>query len=184
MTLPPRAKLVLLVSLFILPIVASAIAYRYAHVEPTANYGELLPPRPMPGPILVRPDGSVFIFPQVSGKWVLLANDTGTCPAACQEKLVTMRQARLALGRNAARVERVFIVDEPRLAPEFEAAFPGMHVASRVAGVSMPEGPGNDRAHIYLVDPHGDVMMRWPARADGRRMIKDLERLLKASQIG
>ena len=43
---------------------------------------------------------------------------------------------------------------------------------------------GNDRAHIYLIDPHGDVMMRWPAAPDGRRMIRDLERLLRASQIG
>ena len=184
MTLSPRAKLVLLVSLFILPIVASALAYRYAHLEPTANYGELIPPHPMPGTILVRPDGSVFIFPQVSGKWVLVANDTGTCPAACQSKLVTMRQVRLALGRNASRIERVFLVDESRLAPELEAAYPGMLVASRVRGTPMPEGPGNDRGHIYLLDPHGDVMMRWPAAGDGRRMIKDLDRLLRASQIG
>ena len=184
MTISPRAKLALLVSLFLLPIVASALVYRFAHVEPTANYGELLPPHPMPGAILVRPDGSVFIFPLVSGKWALLANDTGSCPASCQEKLVTMRQARLALGRNASRVERVFIVDESHLAPELETAFPGMYVASRALGSSMPQGPGNDRGHIYLLDPHGDVMMRWPAQPDGRRMIKDLERLLKASQIG
>ncbi len=42
----------------------------------------------------------------------------------------------------------------------------------------------NDRAHLYLVDPLGNVMMRFPANADPRRMQKDLERLLKASQIG
>jgi len=115
---------------------------------------------------------------------VLVANDTGACPASCEAKLVTLRQVRLALGRNATRVERVFLVDESRLAPELESAYPGMHVASRVLGSAMPEGPGNDRGHIYLVDPRGNVMMRWPAKPDGRRMIKDLERLLKASQIG
>ena len=184
MTLSPRTKLVLLVSLFLLPILASALVYRFVHVEPTANYGELLPPRPMHGTVLVRPDGSVFAFPQVSGKWVLLANDAGSCPAACQSKLVTMRQARLALGRNASRMERVFVVDDARLAPELEQAYPGLRVASRPAGMPMPEGPGNDRGHIYLIDPHGDVMMRWPAQPDGRRMVRDLDRLLRASQIG
>jgi hypothetical protein len=35
-----------------------------------------------------------------------------------------------------------------------------------------------------VADPHGNVMMRWPAQPDPRRMIRDLERLLKASQIG
>ena len=45
-------------------------------------------------------------------------------------------------------------------------------------------GAGNDRAHIYLVDPRGNVMMRWPANPQMRGMLKDLERLLKASQIG
>jgi len=184
MTLTPRAKLVLLASFFLLPIVASMLVYKYGHVEPSANYGELLPPKPMPGTVLVRPDGGVFAFPQVSGKWVLLANDAGSCPASCQSKLVTMRQVRLAMGRNAERVERVFLVDDARLAPELVAAWPGLRVASRPAGMAMPEGPGNDRAHIYLIDPHGDVMMRWPAAPDGRRMIKDLDRLLRASQIG
>ena len=48
----------------------------------------------------------------------------------------------------------------------------------------LPPGAANDRAHIYLVDPLGNVMMRWPAKPDMRRMLKDLERLLKASQIG
>ncbi len=42
----------------------------------------------------------------------------------------------------------------------------------------------NDRAHVYVADPLGNVMMRFPANAEPRRMLKDLERLLKASQIG
>ena len=50
--------------------------------------------------------------------------------------------------------------------------------------MALPLAPVNDRAHIYLVDPRGNVMMRFPANAEPRRMLKDLERLLKASQIG
>ncbi len=51
-------------------------------------------------------------------------------------------------------------------------------------GMVLPLAPVNDRAHIYLADPLGNVMMRFPAKAEPRRMLKDLERLLKASQIG
>ena len=50
--------------------------------------------------------------------------------------------------------------------------------------VRVEAGPANDRAHIYLADPHGNVMMRWSSQPDFRGMLKDLVRLLKASQIG
>ena len=184
MTVSPRAKLLLLAAFFLLPIVASFLAYRYVKPEPTANYGELVPPTLVPATLMIGTAQEPFIFGQLSGKWVLVTNDRGGCPASCAEKLVTMRQVRLALGRNASRVERVLVVDDGRIAPDLAQAFPGMIAATLPAGQQMPAGAGNDRDHIYLVDPHGNVMMRWPAKADGPRMIRDLDRLLRASQIG
>jgi hypothetical protein len=38
--------------------------------------------------------------------------------------------------------------------------------------------------HIYVVDPLGNLMMRYPEDPDPGRVIKDLERLLKLSRIG
>ena len=184
MRLSSRAKLLLLAAFFLLPIVASFLAYRYVKPEPTANYGELLAVVPAPSTLFIGTSQEPFIFGQLTGKWILVANDSGACPEACVEKLVAMRQVRLAVGRNASRVERVFIVDDGRIAPELAGAFPGMVAATRPAGQPMPAGAGNDRDHIYLIDPHGNVMMRWPAKAEGPRMIRDLDRLLRASQIG
>ena len=185
MKLGPRAKLVLLAALFALPIVASVLAYAFFRHQPTANYGELIAPRLVTAQPFERPGGGRFSFEEVRGRWVLVASDSGGCPAACLEKLVSMRQVRLALGRRASRVERVFVVDDVR-APPAEALreFEGTVVALTPRGLALPPGAANDRAHIYLVDPHGNVMLRWPAAADRRRMLKDLERLLKASQIG
>ena len=40
------------------------------------------------------------------------------------------------------------------------------------------------RDHIYLIDPLGNLMMRFPKDADPARMVKDLKRLLKISRIG
>jgi cytochrome oxidase Cu insertion factor (SCO1/SenC/PrrC family) len=186
MKIGPRAKLVLLCSIFALPIVASLVAYRFFRPEPTANYGELLlPPRAIPDHPLAREDGSAFRFAELRDRWALVASDSGACPAACTEKLHAMRQVRLALGRNASRVARVFVVDDLK-APDAAAFAPReeLVIALTPTGLAMPPGPANDRAHIYLIDPRGNVMMRWPARPDYRRMMKDLERLLKASQIG
>jgi len=186
MKVSPRAKLMLLAALFALPIAASLTAYRFFRPEPTANYGELiLPPQSLVADALSRPGGAAFRFGELRERWILVASDSGACDAQCAAKLRVMRQVRLALGRNASRVARVFVVDDG-LAPD-PAAFAApedLVVAVMPPGVAIPGGPANDRTHIYLADPRGNVMMRWPAQADFRRMLKDMELLLKASQIG
>lgn len=181
-----RAKLVAIVALFALPIAASFLAYHLYRPEGTASYGELLlPPAEVTTSSFIRTGGGAFRFAELRGKWVLVASDSGACPAACAAKLTLMRQVRLMLGRNAGRVERVFVADDPvPLAPEALAPFEGTVAITPPLGMPQPPAPANDRAHVYLVDPLGNVMMRFPAEAEPRRMLRDLERLLKASQIG
>ena len=186
MKISPRAKLALIAAFFALPIAASLTVYRFFPPEPTANYGELiLPPQSLVEDTLQRPDGTAFRFRELRDRWILVASDSGTCDAHCAAKLHFMRQVRLALGRDASRVARVFVVDDG-LAPGPAALAPleDLVVAVTPRSVAMPAGAANDRAHIYLVDPRGNVMMRWPSQPDFRRMLKDLVRLLKASQIG
>ena len=182
----PRGKLVALAALFAAPIVASVIAYNFVEPRSPASFGELLlPPAAVTTQRFGRAGGGEFAFGEVAGKWVLVASDSGACPESCRGKLATMRQVRLALGRNAPRVERVFVVDDLR-APAAGLAdeFAGTRLVLTPAGMRLPPGAANDRAHVYLVDPHGNVMLRWPAGGDRKRMLGDLQRLLKASQIG
>ena len=182
----PRAKLVAIAALFAAPIVASIVAYNVIEAKPTGNYGELLlPPARVTAQRLGALGGGEFSFGNLAGKWVMVVSDSGDCPMMCREKLEAIRQVRLALGRNAPRVERVFVVDDVRTRePQVPAEFEGTRVALTPTGLTLPPGAGNDRAHIYLVDPRGNVMMRWPAGADRKRMLGDMQRLLKASQIG
>ena len=187
MRLGPRAKLLLLVSIFALPMIASYVAATWLRPEATGNYGELLlPPAGVTSQPFERPEGGALRFEELRGKWVMVASDSGACPAACAAKLQAMERTRLALGRNASRVERVFVADDLRApdAAALLAAHPGLQIAVTRRGLTLPPGAANDRAHIYLVDPRGNVMMLWPAEPDYRRMFRDLERLLKASQIG
>jgi hypothetical protein len=134
----------------------------------TANYGELIAPRPLAG----------APFEALRGKWVLVTADAATCGAGCENKLYVMRQIRRAQGKDMDRIERLWLLADagtPR--PELLAAIEGTRVAVyRDAGIS----PG----YIYLVDPLGNLMMRFPRDADGLRMIRDLQQLLKASSIG
>lgn len=186
MKLSPRAKLLLVVAIFALPIAASFLAYHLVEPKATGNYGELLlPPATITPHAFERAAGSSFRFESLRGRWVIVVSDSGTCPAPCVEKLTAVHKARLSLGREAGRVTRVFVADD-LAAPDAAAlaAFPGTEAVRTPQGLQLPPGAVNDRAHIYLVDPLGNVMMRWPARAEPKRMLQDLKRLLKASQVG
>ena len=182
----PRIKLLAIMALFALPIIASTIAYRYFRPAATANYGELLvPPAAITTARFQRADGGAFGFEELRGKWVLIASDSGACPQSCAAKLLMMRQVRLMLGRNATRMTRVFVADDTHpMAPASLAPYEGTVAITPPPGTTSSLSPVNDRAHFYLADPLGNVMMRFPAGADPRLMLKDLERLLKASQIG
>lgn len=181
-----RLKLVVIMALFAAPIAASWIAYHFFRPQATSNYGELIaPPAAVTTTQFVRIGGGAFRFEELRGRWVLIASDSGACPESCVDKLTLMRQVRLMLGRNAGRVERVFVADDTRpVAPGALEPFEGMVAITPPTGMALPLAPLNDRAHLYLVDPLGNVMMRFPAKAEPRRMLKDLERLLKASQVG
>ena len=49
----------------------------------------------------------------------------------------------------------------------------------------LPTAPGaTDADHLYLVDPLGRLMMRFPKNANPNKIKKDLGRLLAASSIG
>jgi len=45
-------------------------------------------------------------------------------------------------------------------------------------------GDADAASSIWLADPIGNVVLRWPAEPDIKRLFKDLSRLLYASRIG
>jgi len=186
MTWGSRTKLVAIMALFALPIVASTVVYLWFPPSSSAAYGELLhPPAPVTTAAFLRVGGGEFRFAELRGRWILVASDSGACPPACAHKLTLMRQVRLMTGRNASRIARVFVADDTHpLAPAALADHEGTVAITPPPGMALPLSAVNDRAHVYLVDPLGHVMMRFPVDAEPRRMLRDLERLLKASQVG
>ena len=170
-----RVKLALIGAFFFLPVVAGTLAWWLDLVPGSAgNYGTLLTPRPL-APLAA-----------LKGKWVLVQFDRGACDAWCERKLYIMRQARRAQGREMQRVERLWLVtDTERPRAELLTAIEGTRIApadAALAGTFPAERSVAD--HIYLVDPLGNLMMRFPRDPDPSRLIKDLQRLLKVSQFG
>ena len=134
---------------------------------------------------LVLPDGSSTRF---TGKWSLLYVGSGSCPAACQQVLYEVRQVRQALGKEMARVQRYFIATSGTPdAQLIQAAHPDLIVIdTAVAGGDRILATLGDHseADVFVVDPMGNIMMRFPVGTSMKDMHKDLSLLLKASTIG
>ena len=174
-------------ALCLAPFVAAVIVYFYWQPAGGANYGELIPAHVLSDPPLRLLDQRPFKLSALRGKWVLLQLDQADCEAACRAKLYDMRQVRLAQGREMERVERVWLIlDEAPLETLLMREYDGTRMLRASGSPIVAEFPpaGGARDHIYLIDPHGNLMLRFPKHADPRRMYKDLARLLRASRIG
>jgi hypothetical protein len=184
--------LYLLLAVCLAPVIASYTAYYLLPPGGRTNYGTLIEPqRPLPALTLHRLDGSAVPAASLRGSWTMVQVDGGACDAGCEKKLWKMRQVRLTTGRDADRVQRVWlIVDDASLATMLMREYDGTLLlrarADEVAAfLPVADDPTAMLAdHIWLIDPLGNLMMRWPKDADPSRMKKDLGKLLKASGIG
>lgn len=183
-----RIKLLALAAFFALPVVAGYVVF-FFDLAPggTANYGTLLPARPLSDAVLQDHEGREFRFSDLRGKWIMVQFDSGVCAEYCERKLYFMRQTRKALGKNTARVERLWLVTDGQVPnSRLMQAIEGTRLARTAASPIAAEFPAERAAsdHIYLVDPNGNLMMRFPRDPDPSRMLKDLQRLMKVSGIG
>jgi cytochrome oxidase Cu insertion factor (SCO1/SenC/PrrC family) len=171
------------------PVIAAWLAFFVFPPGKLMNYGELIEARPLPDTPLPLLDGKPFRLSELKGRWVMLQIDGGACPDACQVKLYQMRQVRLTQGREMERIERVWLIDDAaQLDTVVMRAFDGTRMLRAAASPFLAQFPaatgGSVRDHIYLVDPLGNLMMRFPKDADPSRIKKDIERLLRVSRVG
>ena len=175
-----RSALVGLAALFFLPLAGAFWLYYAGGWRPagSTNNGELImPARPLPAAETLR------------GKWTLVYVGDGACAADCRQALWTMRQTRLLLAEDMDRVQRVFLAetgccDRPFLEREhagLRTVTPDDPAAKAWLG-EFPRTPG--RQFLYIVDPLGNLMMRFDVAQNPKGLKSDLEKLLKLSHIG
>ncbi len=187
-----RRQLLLVASVFFVPLAAAVALYFSASWRPPVGvqHGELIdPPRPLPEMAFNLPDGGTAARDVLRGRWFLVHVVAGTCDQRCLEALADLRRLRLALDKDAPRVRRVLLHDGSCCDAGSPAAEPDL----LVLGAAGSEGgalralfpPATDGSTgIYIVDPHGNLMMSYPATGAARGLLKDLERLLRLSTIG
>lgn len=185
-----RLKMLLIWAVCAAPVVASYLSYYVVEPQGRINHGTLItPPKPMaaePGLAFTDLQGQAVAPQALQGQWLLVSVAGGACDAACERQLYLQRQLREVLGRDKDRVDRVWLIPDqaevrPALLPALAQAWTLRVDAARLSQWLQADAGQTLSSHLYLVDPRGDWMMRFPADADPVRIKKDLMRLLKAS---
>jgi len=180
--------------LFIGPLAAAGFVY-YAVPDwrpgGLVNHGELIqPPVVMPQISLAGPDGATLIAEPLRRRWTMIYVDDSGCAARCEDILFQTWQVRYLLHRDLDRVRRILVYTGE---PPDPALIAQRHRDLLVADASAagapallaalpPEAATGDA--VYLVDPLGNLMMRFPLTGTWQDMHKDLKKLLKLSRIG
>ncbi|MEO6015768.1 MAG: hypothetical protein ABIP46_00820 [Polaromonas sp.] len=188
-----RWKMIAVLLVCAAPVIASYFTYYVIRPEGRRNYGDLIDPqRPLPSIPAVAALGAAGPagdLTALKGQWLLMSVAGGACDKACQQRLYFQRQMREALGKEKDRLDWVWLVDDDaaidtRLRPALASSTTLRVPAAALAQWLLPAAGQHLEDHIYLVDPLGNLMMRFPANMDtaGAASAKrDLDRLLRAS---
>jgi hypothetical protein len=185
-----RLKMLLMLLICAAPVIASYIAYYFWQPEARHHHGELItPPRDLPQQMARDVHGQALSLTSLKGQWLLLVAAPGECNEHCEKNLYLQRQLREALGKDKDRLDRVWLVEgdapvRPALLPALEQATV-LHVDPSVLHAWLQASRGHAlQDHLYVIDPMGNWMMRFPANMDvhsASKAKRDLERLMRAS---
>jgi len=182
----------LLAAIFFLPLIASFYMYYGSEWRPVASteHGELYrPARPLPQAELRDSKGQVAPVNVFGEKWALVYVGGGACDDVCKSSLYFMRQTRLSLNNEMTRLNRVFLATAACCDNEFlDREHPGLltlDASGPEAASLIAAFPAADRERsLYIVDPLGNLVMRYDTRDTPKGLLDDLKKLLKLSHIG
>ncbi len=185
-----RWKLFALLLVCVAPVVASYFTYYVIRPEGRRNFGALVQPqRPMPAISTTDLQGNAGLLADLQKQWLVVSVAPGICDTACEKRLYLQRQMRESLGKNKERLDWVWLVsDREPVRKELSNGISTAQVRradpAALAQWLQPEAGHELQEHLYVIDPMGNWMMRFPANLDaaGASSAKrDLERLVRAS---
>ncbi len=182
-----RIKMLLVLLVCAAPVVASYFTYYVIRPEGRRNYGQLIDPvRPLPSVLGYANNGEAVNLTSLQHQWLLISVGGSSCNPTCEQHLYLQRQIREGLGKEKGRLDWVWLRtgDEALsdVVKQGTSAATVLKVDESALGRWLEPAAGQVLAdHLYLVDPWGNWMMRFPAQADPAKVRKDIERLLRAA---
>ena len=176
------------------PVVAAYVLY-FLGVTPPAfsNKGELLSPIiDIESFALTDDNGQPMQRDDITvHKWHMILFADASCDEACNQALYNMRQINIAVGKNAHRLRRL-IVHLDKADDDFQALIAKEYPDTRHAnadretiGTALQDVGANYQANeIYIMDPLGNIMLRFTQDQSYKDLMHDLNKMFKVSQIG
>ena len=125
-------------------------------------------------------------------RWQILVTAPKECSVDCQQLVYLARQIQIGLGRDAGRASHALAAAQP-LSSEYDAKltreYPQLQrypldLAS-FSAFNKTAGTGDKTApQLWIIDPHGNLVLRYDPTVKGKDLLNDLRHLLKLSNIG
>ena len=186
-----RWRLLMVLLVCAAPVIASYLTYYVIRPQTGQTaYGELInPQRPLPAWSGRDLQGREVPLASLQGQWLFMVVGSAACNLDCESLLYVQRQLHKALGKEQDKFERVWLVtDDAPVSPKLVEALQGATIlrvdAAALSQWLQPAGGRQLSDHLYLVDPMGHWMMRFPPHPDtaaAAKIKRDLERLLRAA---
>ena len=194
----PRMTVIFMVLLFVVPVGAAIVLHSLeGGWKPgrSINFGELVTPvRALENLKLETTDNKAFTEKDLQDIWTLFYIDSTDCDEQCKENLYEVRQSRLGMGGEKERIQRVMLLTDTSKLEAMKPLLDEHYGMKVVTAKDLPailknfefenEAPAATAQRVYLIDPHGFLMMRYKAEQGPRDLVKDLGRLLKYSKQG
>lgn len=192
----PLFILVLLWLFFLLPMWAAWFIWKNPSHIPThtTNRGQLIQPAVNLNALNFSTENETQKFSALNGKWLLLYVTGKNCDQLCQKTIYLMRQIQTATGKNQARIQRVVLTLRPQIGPDFQKAaekYPPVILAhadtrdwQQQTTTLTSQKLAISSGYLYLLDPKGFMVLGYSLNENPSNLLKDLEKLLKVSQIG
>ncbi|HEY0288290.1 MAG TPA: hypothetical protein VGC62_14960 [Pseudomonas sp.] len=120
-------------------------------------------------------------------RWQLLVTAPSQCDADCQQLVYLARQIQIGLGRDASRASHAITTAQP-LSAEYDARltreYPQLQRYALDVKRYQRAAPGIELPQLWIVDPHGNLVLRYGAQVNGKDVLNDMRQLLKLSNIG
>ena len=180
---------------FIAPVALAYIMFFFVDVKSFINHGEILNPIVHIKSFQLK-DENNEIIPQeeLTYKWRLISFVGKDCDQKCEARLYDTRQIHTSLGKDQHRLSRMFIHVESagellsKLIDEKHSSVIHVNgdatIITEVLGENIRQDAGIMSNETYIMDPMGNVMMRFTQDQPNKEFLYDLKKLLKASQIG
>ena len=120
-------------------------------------------------------------------RWQMLVTAPKDCAVDCQQLVYLARQIQIGLGRDAGRASHALAAAQP-LSADYEAKltreYPQLQRYSLDSAAFSKTTGDKATPQLWIIDPHGNLVLRYDPSVKGKDLLNDLRHLLKLSNIG